>query len=103
MKVRSIVGYSGTPLVKKLGIKEGTSFRCSEGGTAAATIWPTQEIEVQCRNLDFFAEEGIQGFYRCNRRHDPRSSIAPGYVDIKVCAITEVWSGLKLVLRKELR
>ena len=26
-----------------------------------------------------------------------------GYVDIKVCAVTEVWSGLKLVLRKELR
>lgn len=25
-----------------------------------------------------------------------------GYVDIKVCAVTEVWSGLKLVLRKEL-
>jgi hypothetical protein len=26
-----------------------------------------------------------------------------GYVDIKVCAVTEVWSGLKLVLRRELR
>jgi hypothetical protein len=26
-----------------------------------------------------------------------------GYVDIKVCAVTEVWSGLKLVVRKELR
>ena len=26
-----------------------------------------------------------------------------GYVDIKVCAVTEVWSGLKLVIRKELR
>ncbi len=26
-----------------------------------------------------------------------------GLVDIKVCAVTEVWSGLKLVLRKELR
>jgi DUF3052 family protein len=26
-----------------------------------------------------------------------------GFVDIKVCAITEVWSGLKLVVRKELR
>ncbi|MCV2365189.1 DUF3052 domain-containing protein [Paucibacter sp. DJ1R-11] len=26
-----------------------------------------------------------------------------GYVDVKVCAVTEVWSGLKLVLRKELR
>jgi hypothetical protein len=26
-----------------------------------------------------------------------------GFVDIKVCAVTEVWSGLKLVIRKELR
>ncbi len=26
-----------------------------------------------------------------------------GLVDIKVCAVTEVWSGLKLALRKELR
>jgi hypothetical protein len=26
-----------------------------------------------------------------------------GYVDIKVCAVDETWSGLKLVLRRELR
>ncbi len=26
-----------------------------------------------------------------------------GFVDVKVCAVSEVWSGLKLVLRKELR
>ena len=26
-----------------------------------------------------------------------------GFVDIKVCAVDETWSGLKLVLRKELR
>jgi len=26
-----------------------------------------------------------------------------GYVDVKVCAVTAVWSGLKLVLRKDLR
>lgn len=26
-----------------------------------------------------------------------------GYVDIKVCAVDDVWSGLKLVVRKELR
>jgi hypothetical protein len=26
-----------------------------------------------------------------------------GWVDIKVCAVTEVWSGLKLVVRKALR
>ena len=26
-----------------------------------------------------------------------------GFVDIKVCAVSEVWSGLKLVVRKQLR
>jgi len=26
-----------------------------------------------------------------------------GFVDVKVCAVTDVWSGLKLVIRKELR
>ena len=26
-----------------------------------------------------------------------------GFVDIKVCAVNEVWSGLKLVIRKDLR
>lgn len=26
-----------------------------------------------------------------------------GFVDVKVCAINEIWSGLKLVIRKELR
>jgi hypothetical protein len=26
-----------------------------------------------------------------------------GFVDIKVCAVSEIWSGLKVVIRKELR
>ena len=26
-----------------------------------------------------------------------------GFVDVKVCAVNEVWSGLKLIIRKELR
>ena len=26
-----------------------------------------------------------------------------GFVDTKVCAVDEIWSGLKLVVRKELR
>lgn len=26
-----------------------------------------------------------------------------GYVDVKVCAVDAVWSGLKLMIRKELR
>lgn len=30
-------------------------------------------------------------------------ALAMGLVDIKVCALDEVWSGLKLVIRKEFR
>jgi hypothetical protein len=30
-------------------------------------------------------------------------ALSMGYVDVKVCAVSEVWSGLKVVVRKELR
>ena len=30
-------------------------------------------------------------------------ALALGFVDVKVCAISEVWSALKLVIRKEFR
>lgn len=30
-------------------------------------------------------------------------ALPTGLVDVKVCAVSEIWSGLKLVLRKELR
>jgi hypothetical protein len=32
-----------------------------------------------------------------------RFTLPLGLVDVKVCAVTEVWSGLKLVVRKEFR
>jgi hypothetical protein len=36
--------------------------------------------------------------------HTIRELAVPlGLVDVKVCAVTEIWSGLKLVVRKELR
>jgi len=36
--------------------------------------------------------------------NDIRAAALPlGLVDVKVCAIDDVWSGLKLVIRKELR
>jgi hypothetical protein len=31
------------------------------------------------------------------------AALPMGFVDIKVCAVDETWSGLKLVIRKELR
>jgi Protein of unknown function (DUF3052) len=35
--------------------------------------------------------------------HIRNTALALGLVDIKVCAIDDTWSGLKLVIRKELR
>ena len=35
--------------------------------------------------------------------HKDEQGLATGLVDIKVCAVSDVWSGLKLVVRKELR
>ena len=32
-----------------------------------------------------------------------KAALPLGLVDIKVCAVDETWSGLKLVVRKELR
>ena len=32
-----------------------------------------------------------------------RTALANGLVDVKVCAVDEVWSGLKLMIRKERR
>lgn len=32
-----------------------------------------------------------------------KAALPLGFVDVKVCAVSEIWSGLKLVVRKELR
>ena len=40
---------------------------------------------------------------RAHVLHEKRPDGEDGLVDVKVCAIDDVWSGLKLVVRKELR
>jgi len=49
------------------------------------------------------AEAGVAHRHRRHRGRDPRARPALGFVDVKVCAVTEVWSALKLVVRSELR
>jgi hypothetical protein len=127
-------GYSGTPLAKKLGIKEG--FR-------AALLRVPDDVKSELRNelakcrmqriadgdLDFIflfvkSRAGLE-----LELHPAAKALAPagmlwiawpkkssgvatdltgdmvrgsgldvGLVDIKVCAVTEVWSGLKFVI-----
>ena len=78
-------GYSGTPLAKKLGIKDGDrvailgaphGFR-----STLATTLPT----------DITADTIREVF------------LPLGLVDNKVCAIDDTWSGLRVVWRKERR
>lgn len=50
--------------------------------------WPKKASKVACD----FGEDDIRAL-----------ALPLGWVDVKVCAVSEVWSGLKLVVRKELR
>jgi len=131
-----MVGYSGTPLAKKLNIKEGsrvflvnpppdylellaplpggvTLLSQLTGDTDIVQIFTASRIELQ---------EELLAALRCLQQTGfiwvswpKKSSKVPtditedvireialplGLVDIKVCAIDAVWSGLKLVIRK---
>jgi hypothetical protein len=132
-------GYSGTPLVRKLGFKPGMRVHYA----AAPQSFPALvgELPDGVRVLDraaadldlamlFVTErrELERGLASLHPRLQPagmiwvawpkRASNVPtdvtedvvrdvalprGLVDVKVCAIDEVWSGLKLVIRKERR
>jgi hypothetical protein len=129
-----MAGYSGSPLVKKLGIKEGhrVAFPSAPDGFAELLDLP-EGAAVKSRAagpLDvivFFTKSRAELERRLpalRRAMDPaaglwiawpkRSSgvetdmtedvarelgLANRLVDNKVCAIDEVWSGLRLVIR----
>ena len=57
-------------------------------GAAVWVSWPKQASKVPSD----ITEDTIR-----------KLALPLGFVDIKVCAVDEVWSGLKLVVRKELR
>ena len=89
-------GYSGTPLAAKLGIKPGSRVRLVNA-PADYKAW----LEP--------IPEGV----RFDARLTPSTDIVEdtirelahplGFVEVKVCAVSEIWSGLKPVVRKELR
>jgi hypothetical protein len=129
-----MAGYSGTPLLKKLGIKEGNrvllrnapkdlpdelkeyaksrlrdrldvivlfarsfaEFRSEFAAHASAiepdgmiwAAWPKKSSGVQTD----LTENAIR-----------ETALRTRFVDVKVCAIDDTWSGLKLVVRKEHR
>lgn len=134
-----MAGYSGTPLVRKLGIREGAEvflsgapdgyLRLLDPFPDSVRFVPRISPETDLIHLFSVQKEELQRMVG-----DCRWAMAPdailwvswpkkasgvptdisedvvreialplGLVDVKVCAVDDVWSGLKLVVRKELR
>ena len=131
-----MIGYSGTPLARKLGIKAGTRLVAvgdvpieykswlaplPEGATIAAKgkppleavhVFVTRRAEL-AKHLEHLRNALVPDGYvwiswpkraskvPTNITEDVIRELAlpMGWVDTKVCAVSEVWSGLKLVIR----
>lgn len=134
-----MAGYSGTPLLQKLGIKPGTrvstlSAPAEFDRTLGALPEGAEYVGTAARKVDLIVafETSLDSFQKhlpglANRIKSegaiwigwPKKAsgvktdlsenpirdfaLSLGLVDIKVCAIDETWSGLKLVIRKENR
>jgi hypothetical protein len=128
-----MAGYSGTPLPKKLGIKEQfriallnlpadvkaqlksalTKCQIAKGGPldfAMVFVKTAAELKAQFpRFAKQLAPAGIlwvswpkktSGMAtELNENEVRRIGLEAGLVDVKVCAVNEVWSGLKFVIR----
>jgi hypothetical protein len=132
-----MAGYSGTPLVKKLGIKDGdevVALGAPEGFADLVDDAPVTFATRVPRKADvivaFFTKRAdlVKRIGGCGNAIFPNgglwvawpkkaSGVATditedtvrevalplGLVDNKVCAIDEVWSGLRVVWRRERR
>jgi len=132
-------GYSGTPLVKKLGIAAGMRIHFLHApshytktlGTLPDDVTQAKQLKGVLNFIQLFVNQRSvleDELPDCMKALDPngmiwiswpkKASKVPtditeqtirdvalpmGLVDVKVCAVDEVWSGLKLVIRKELR
>jgi Protein of unknown function (DUF3052) len=129
-------GYSGTPLAKKLGIRDGmrlAALNAPKGYVSWLNGLPptarvVSEVAKDAVAVHLFATERQKlerALLRLRTTLDqdgfvwvswPKKSsgvdtditedvirevaLPLGFVDVKVCAVTETWSGLKLVIRK---
>lgn len=142
VSIRSAVaGYSGTPLVKKLGIKEGHAvllLDAPHGFDATLGALPLGvDVRTTLRSRGPFdvivcftksRAKILASFDKLHARMKPacglwfcwpkKASKVPtdvtedvirnialekGLVDNKVCAVDQVWSGLRVVIRRENR
>jgi hypothetical protein len=134
-----MAGYSGTSLVKKLGIKDGMRLAVLnppdgyaswlKGLPPSARIEPTLSRPAAAVHLFTVQRRELErALPRLRAALEPagfvwvswpkKTSGLPtdvtedvvrdvalplGFVDVKVCAVTDIWSGLKLVIRKSER
>jgi hypothetical protein len=134
-----MAGYSGTPLLKKLGIKPGNRISVlgyskpyeklvgdlpPNARLQANSSEPMDVIHIFSKDRNELAK-ALPGLLRRIKQDGmiwvswpKKASGVPttitedvvreialplGLVDVKVCAVDEVWSGLKLVIRRENR
>ena len=123
-----MVGYSGTPLATKLGIKAGMTVAAlhapddlaewlkplPDGVVIVAFVTESAHLTKAWPKLTAVAGDGGMVWVCWPKKASKVSTdmtedvvravaLPTGWVDIKVCAVSDVWSGLKCVLRKELR
>lgn len=127
-----MAGYSGTPLPQKLGIKPGhVVVQLGGPGDLLPDVEVRRRLPAHADVVLFFVTERAALAKRLPALRssiEPASTLwvcwpkkaskvatditedvirevvlPTGLVDVKVCAVDEVWSGLKLVVRKELR
>jgi len=137
---KTMAGYSGTPLWKKLGYKNGmaayvegaptgyvellalpsdvsvTWLDHPSSGIGFVHLFTTKKSELKTKLARFrklIAADGVVWVSWPKKSSGVGSDITEdvvrevalptGLVDIKVCAVDETWSGLKLMIRKEMR
>ena len=132
-------GYSGTPLARKLSLKDGLRIwwqdmpagvraeieteglvldllPASDAPIEAAHVFVTERTALDAavrRLLPLMAPDGFLWVSWPKKASKVATDITEdvirdvalplGLVDVKVCAVDETWSGLKLVIRKALR
>lgn len=89
-------GYSGRPLPKKLGLKPELAALFVDLPDSLAHL-------PDGHALVLLAEEGSRVPTTITEDALREIFLPTGLVDIKLCAVDEIWSGLKFMLRKELR
>lgn len=103
------VGYSGTPLARKLGFKAGFRVRLvhqPDHYFDLFTDWPDKVSLLKDKNttkdlVHYFTTSAValaKDIADITEDIIREQALAHGLVDVKVCAVDNNWSGLKLVI-----